>query len=217
MFDLTLTFDNGPEPETTPGVLDELARRGIHTTFFVMGRKLAAPGARALAERAKAEGHWIGNHTWSHGTPLGLRAEPDVAETEIERTQALLGPLAHPDRLFRPHGGGDLGPQLLSPAVLRHLEAGGYTMVLWTAVPGDYRDPDGWVERALDQCAAGPWTLMVLHDLPNGAMRRLPAFLDAVEARGGRIRQDFPPGCTPLVRGRATGPLAPYVTETAAP
>ena len=41
MFDLTLTFDNGPDPETTPLVLDVLARRSIRTTFFVVGRKLS--------------------------------------------------------------------------------------------------------------------------------------------------------------------------------
>ena len=41
MFDLTLTFDNGPDPETTPLVLDVLERRSIRTTFFVVGRKLS--------------------------------------------------------------------------------------------------------------------------------------------------------------------------------
>ena len=52
MFDLTLSFDNGPEPGATPRVLDILAERGIKTTFFVIGEKLADPERRALAERA---------------------------------------------------------------------------------------------------------------------------------------------------------------------
>ena len=62
MFDLTLTFDNGPEPETTPFVLDVLADRSIRTTFFVVGHKLSTPEGRELARRAHEEGHWIGNH-----------------------------------------------------------------------------------------------------------------------------------------------------------
>jgi peptidoglycan/xylan/chitin deacetylase (PgdA/CDA1 family) len=66
MFDLTLTFDNGPDPETTPRVLDVLALRSIRSTFFVVGNKLSTPEGRGLARRAHEEGHWIGNHTWSH-------------------------------------------------------------------------------------------------------------------------------------------------------
>lgn len=215
-FDLTLSFDNGPEPAVTPGVLDELGRRGIRTTFFVIGEKLAAPGGRALAERAKAEGHWIGNHTWTHSIPLGRRSEPDIAEVEIGRTQEQMGDLVHPDHFFRPFGGGGLiGPHLMNEGVLSFLQAGGYTCVLWNSIPRDFADPDGWVETALAQCEAQPWTLMVLHDLPNGATRHLPRFLDAVVARGGRIRQDFPPDCVPITRGRVTGTIDPLVTRAA--
>jgi peptidoglycan/xylan/chitin deacetylase (PgdA/CDA1 family) len=74
MFDLTLTFDNGPEPSVTPRVLDVLARRGVRTTFFVIGNKLLTRDARACTERAHAEGHWIGNHTWKSPT-LALSLE----------------------------------------------------------------------------------------------------------------------------------------------
>src|SRR5215469_11935177 len=106
MFDLTLSFDNGPEPDVTPFVLDLLARRGIKTTFFVIGEKIADPARRALAERAHEEGHWIGNHTFTHSVPLGENPDPDIAEREIGQTQALLAGLSRPERLFRPFGGG---------------------------------------------------------------------------------------------------------------
>ena len=66
---LTLSFDNGPFESGTALVLDALAARSIKASFFLVGKQLAAPGARALAERAKAEGHWIGNHTLSHDVP----------------------------------------------------------------------------------------------------------------------------------------------------
>ena len=69
--EVTLTFDNGPEPEVTPAVLEVLRRRGLRASFFVLGHKLADPARRALAERAHAEGHWIGNHTFTHAVPLG--------------------------------------------------------------------------------------------------------------------------------------------------
>ena len=54
MFDLTLTFDNGPEPGVTPRVLDVLGERGIKTTFFVIGKKLIEPQRRGLAARAQS-------------------------------------------------------------------------------------------------------------------------------------------------------------------
>ena len=106
MFDLTLTFDNGPEPGVTPRVLDILRERGIKTTFFVIGEKLGDPERRRLAARAHDEGHWIGNHTFTHTVPLGQQHDPETAQNEIGRTQAAIGDLAHPKRWFRPFGGG---------------------------------------------------------------------------------------------------------------
>jgi peptidoglycan/xylan/chitin deacetylase (PgdA/CDA1 family) len=214
MFDLTLSFDNGPDPAATPRVLDMLRDAGIAASFFVVGRRLAAPGAMALAERAHAEGHWIGNHSWTHSVPLGHSTAPDLVEAELVRTQRLLGPLAHPHRWFRPFGGGgNLDRRLLRADAVAWLVAQRFSCVLWNAIPRDWADPDGWVETALAQCAVRPWTLMVLHDLPTGAMAHLPRFLDAARARGARFRQEFPPDCVPLRDGRIVAPLAPYTTE----
>src|SRR5579862_5294878 len=119
MFDLTLAFDNGPEPDVTPGVLDVLGGGHVHATFFVIGQKLSDPARRALAERAHAEGHWIGNHTWTHSVPLGDGNDPGIAEREIGRTERELGSLSHGDRFFRPFagGGGVLSQRLLNPSV----------------------------------------------------------------------------------------------------
>ncbi len=196
---LTLTFDNGPDPQATPRVLDVLAERAIKATFFVVGEQLREH--RALAERAHAEGHWIGNHTLTHPRPLG--ASPR-ARHEIEAVE--LGELMHPDKLFRPSGaGGDLEPGLLNREAVDTLVAGGYTCVLWNAVPGDWEDPEGWVDRALEQVAQHDWTLLVLHDVRDAAAPKLEAFLDRVEAT---FRQDFPPACVPIRGGRITGSLA---------
>jgi peptidoglycan/xylan/chitin deacetylase (PgdA/CDA1 family) len=213
MQDVTLTFDNGPEPEVTPAVLDTLARESIQATFFVLGHKIADPRRRALAERAAGEGHWIGNHTYSHDTPLGELAGA-AAEVEIGRTQALIGDLSHPDKLFRPFGsGGVIGAHLLSPAALRYLEAGGYSCVLWNVIPRDFDDAATWPERGLALMRPLPWALVVIHDLPGGAMAQLERFIAMVRAAGRRFRQDFPPDCVPLRAGREVRPMHRYVTE----
>jgi peptidoglycan-N-acetylglucosamine deacetylase len=98
---LTFTFDNGPVPGATDTVLDLLAAHAIKATFFVVGNRLQTPQGRRLAERAHAEGHWLGNHTYSHGEPLGLSGTRRHIEHEIGETQRLLGALAHPQKLFR--------------------------------------------------------------------------------------------------------------------
>ena len=212
MFDLTLSFDNGPEPQVTPFVLDTLSRHRVHATFFVLGSKLADPARRRLAERAHAEGHWIGNHTMSHATPLGLLREPGTARREILDAQAQIGSLSHDERFFRPFGGGGaLGPHLLNQAALEVLREEKMTCVLWNAIPRDFADPEGWVDTALAQCASQARTLMVLHDLPNGAMDRLDAFVTEAAARGARFCQEFPPECLPVRRGEPTQEIGRYV------
>jgi peptidoglycan-N-acetylglucosamine deacetylase len=212
VFDLTLTFDNGPEPEVTPFVLDVLARRGIRASFFVLGRKIATPEGRRLAERARDEGHWIGNHTWTHAVPLGLMEDAAAAVDEVARTQAVLGGLVHPDHLFRPFGGGgNLDDRLLRPEVASYLQRFGYTVVVWNAVPRDWVDPEGWVETALRQCTQRPWTQLVIHDLPTGAMAQLERFFDLAGEAGARIRQDFNPDCVPMRRGVPGAGLAAFV------
>ena len=214
MFDLTLTFDNGPEPDVTPRVLDILCERNIKTTFFVIGQKLEDPVCRRLTVRARDEGHWIGNHTFTHSLPLGLQDDPHTAEHEIARTQDLIGKLAHEERWFRPFGGGgNLDSRLLKPSVVSYLTLNSYSCVLWNAIPRDWDDPDGWVDRALTQCRVQAWTLMVLHDLPTGAMSHLDEFLDRAIKAGVRLRQDFPPDCVPVRQGRITQPIDAYVSN----
>jgi peptidoglycan/xylan/chitin deacetylase (PgdA/CDA1 family) len=204
---VTLTFDNGPESQTTPLVLDCLGQHGIKATFFVLGRKVSTPDGLDLARRASRERHWIGNHTWSHVGRLG-EGTREVALHEFERTEEALSWLKQPVPLFRPRGGaGKLGRGLLHPAVVERLTLGGYSCVLWNSVPGDYRDPDGWMERALADCRTREWSLVVLHDLPNGAMRHLDSFLRKLREDGHELMREFPPDCTPIVRGKIVQPL----------
>jgi peptidoglycan/xylan/chitin deacetylase (PgdA/CDA1 family) len=210
---VTLSFDNGPEPGTTERVLDILGERGISATFFVIGRKLATRCGHALATRARAEGHRVGNHTFFHLGPLGA-ATADAAAEEIGATQDLLGDLA-PEKLFRPVGGGVLGPHLLSAAARDLLVAGGYTCVLWNAVPRDWAEPEGWMHTAEAQIEqhrkAGTPTALVLHDLPTGAMEHLPGFLDRLADSGVAFVQPFPEETVIIRQGMPMPDCARYV------
>lgn len=175
-----------------------------------MGRKAIAPEGTALIRRASQEGHWIGNHTFSHSAPLG-RLDGAAALAEFEQAERALAWLRQSQKLFRPPGSGQIGKHLLHPAVIEKLIAGGYTCVLWNSAPGDWRDPDGWLDRALSDCQSRDWTLLVLHDIPNGAMAHLEELLARLEAESFEFCQDFPPDCVPILEGQVVLPLDPYV------
>jgi peptidoglycan/xylan/chitin deacetylase (PgdA/CDA1 family) len=198
---VTLTFDNGPVPGVTERVLKILERLRILSTFFVIGKNLDKPAAAGLMKQAHAAGHWIGNHTLSHTVALGDRPERDYAVSEIEGAQARIGPFAHAEKLFRPYGNsGRLGPHLLSRAALEHLITQNYRTIAWNSVPGDWRDPDGWVERCIAQVSLEPWSVVVLHDIEGGCLARLPELLRRLKDLGVTFEQDFPDSVT-LTRG----------------
>lgn len=215
---LTLTFDNGPfENGGTFHVLETLASRGIKATFFLVGKQLNA-ATRAIAEKTKAAGHWIGNHTLNHDMPLGRQDTPAQHHLrEIGEMDLLLGNLRETVPLFRPYAGkGILGPHVLTTGALRYLEEAGHTVVLWNSVPRDWEQPPGaWVDRALQDIERLDWTTMVLHDRPNAAMQELPRFLDEVARRGVEVVQEFSLDCTPLCAGKRMWDLSLLVrTDT---
>jgi peptidoglycan/xylan/chitin deacetylase (PgdA/CDA1 family) len=211
---ITLTFDNGPTPGITENVLDILSARGIQTTFFVVGERLMMPSGRALAVRAHSDGHWIANHSFTHTVPLGEKPEAEYARREIEETQNLIGELAHADKLFRPMGGGGvIGPHLFSRAALQILREGKFTCLLWSSVPGDWKDQEGWVERCISQVGKLDWAVVVIHDIENAALPRLPEFLDRLDALGVEFHQDFPDDVVTMRRGEFVSALAAQIMK----
>jgi peptidoglycan-N-acetylglucosamine deacetylase len=206
---VTLTFDNGPTPGITGRVLDILARAGIRSTFFVLGKNLGDAEAASLAREAHAAGHWIGNHTMTHSVALGDNPDADYATREIGETQKRIGALSHPDKLFRPFGNsGQIGPHLLSQAALAYLLAHRFRTIIWNSIPGDWRDPDGWVDAAVAQVAAQDWSVVVLHDMTNGCLPRLPEFFARLADLDVVYAQDFPDEVT-LTRGGQLVSLSP--------
>jgi peptidoglycan/xylan/chitin deacetylase (PgdA/CDA1 family) len=149
---IALTFDDGPSPQT-PAILDLFAAHGARGTFFVLGESVE--GREEILARTAAEGHQIGNHTYSHPHALDL----DDAELahDIARCQRLLGHLA--PQVFRPPYGED---PLRCSRVAE--ERGIPTTVLWTIDPVDYleRDPRAIAELILREAAPG--AIVDLHD-----------------------------------------------------
>jgi hypothetical protein len=210
VFDLTLTFDNGPEPGVTPRVLDILRERGIKTTFFVIGEKLGDPERRRLRRGPMTRATGSAITLLRTRCRSGSNADAGCAQREIGRTQDAIGDLAHPQRWFRPFGGGgNLDERLLKPSVVEYLTRNKHSCVLWNAIPRDWDDPDGWADRALEQCRSQPWSLMVLHDLPSGAMNHLEYFID----RAGKLARvsirTFRPIASRSVRAKSCDPSNP--------
>ncbi len=213
---LTITFDNGPDPDCTPYVLDVLREHSILSTFFVCGRgnalhpalPAATPTGRALLDRIREEGHWVGNHTLTHTVELGTTIDPAVVAKEIGANQDLVASY-NPHRLFRPYmAGGLIGPGTFSPQAVDYLRANAYTVVLFNSCPRDWENPDNWPEAAFEHIARSDWTLMIVHDVARyRGMRQLDRFLDRAASDGVIFRQDFPDSCVPIRNGRVTGSL----------
>lgn len=133
---LLFTFDDGPDYQTTPVLLDYLDDLGIKAVFFVNGRrfsgKLPIAGKNlAVLEEEHRRGHIIGNHTQNH--PMMATLAPDVQRREIELThRAITRATGAEPWLYRPPFGGMTGA---SRAVLREMK---YTVVMWNV---DANDP----------------------------------------------------------------------------
>jgi peptidoglycan/xylan/chitin deacetylase (PgdA/CDA1 family) len=211
---VTLTFDNGPTPAITEQVLEILDREGIRSTFFVIGQKLRTPAAISLARDAHSAGHWIGNHTFTHSVALGDRPDADYAAREIGDTQDRIGDLSHPDKLFRPYGNSGLvGRHLLSRAAISYLLAHQFRTIIWNSVPGDWKDPEGWVERCIAQIEAQDWSVVVLHDIERGCLQRLPELFQRLADVGVIYEQDYPEDVTLTRAGQIVSMQPSYIVD----
>lgn len=149
---IALTFDDGPDPASTPRLLEVLARRGAKATFFMVARRAAAHPE--LVARVAAEGHAIGNHTWSHPSlPLLSAGEID---DEMRRAKAALAP--HGAALMRPPYGHQ------DPASFRAVRRHGYEVVAWNVSAGDWLDePAGpMADRLMPYMRPG--AIVLMHD-----------------------------------------------------
>jgi peptidoglycan/xylan/chitin deacetylase (PgdA/CDA1 family) len=177
----TLTFDDGPDPETTPRILDALAEHGVRGAFFLIGRRAAA--APSLVRQIVAGGHDLGNHTWSHRS-LWLCGPRATRREVMDGHDAIAQAAGQPPRYFRaPWGMTNLA---LFP-LLRRLAT---PCVFWSVQPegGRAADPARQIARCVRR--AGPGAILDLHDadgVPGAGARlaaALPGIVGALRGRG---------------------------------
>jgi len=149
---IALTFDDGPDLDETPRVLDLLATHGAHATFFMVGRR--AEAHPELVARVAAAGHAVANHSWDHASFIHL--DRRARHEQLRRTAAALAPQGVP--LFRP----PFGEQDLASLV--DARRAGFTVVGWDVAAEDWRDypADYLVERTMRRLRRG--SIVVLHD-----------------------------------------------------
>lgn len=128
---VALTFDDGPSPRVTPGLVRELRRLRVPATFFMIGRNVAAHPA--TARLVQESGFTVGNHTWSH-PDLRTLSGPQVRREVARTRQALLRAGVRPSPLVRPPYGA------LDAAARRALRREGMVPVLWTIDSRDWAD-----------------------------------------------------------------------------
>jgi peptidoglycan-N-acetylglucosamine deacetylase len=205
---VTLTFDNGPTPGVTDQVLGILAERSIRALFFVVADRIDGDAvARALLTRMVRDSHRVGNHSLTHGRPLGELGEKETV-AEIATAHDVLREFTGERFLFRPWGTeGQLDRRCLNRTAVDYLVSGRHTCVLWNSVPRDWADPVGWVDRALADVRAQEHTVVVIHDVPSGAMDQLARFLDELDRSGVAVTAELPDDCVPIVDGRIVSPV----------
>lgn len=198
---ISITFDNGPTKGVTERVLDVLARRQIQATFFPVAERIDSAWARDILARARSEGHRVGNHSLTHRAPMGDLSEAETIY-EIAGAQSILGELASPGRLIRPWGTeGVLCQKCLNRPAVDYLQREKYTCVLWNSVPRDWERPVEWVRYALADVDRMEETLVVVHDLPTGAMDVLDTFIAELRARNVEFTAEYPDSCVPIHEG----------------
>jgi peptidoglycan/xylan/chitin deacetylase (PgdA/CDA1 family) len=164
---LALTYDDGPNPRWTPELLDLLAEHGVKATFFVVGKYVEREPE--LVRRTIAEGHAVGNHTYSHTSIFRLSKE-EIASELARCAAAVTGAGCEfsevPEgKLCRPPYGRK------RPAALRAVRAEGYVPVLWSVTCWDWSKratADTIWRHARKQTRGGD--VILLHDGCNVAM-----------------------------------------------
>ena len=184
--ELIFTFDDGPNPKTTPAVLDALAKHHIHAVFFIVGEMAANKQAPELIARILREGHIIGNHTMTHQDLCRIKddaraaREIDDAKQTIEQASGLQ--LAW----FRtPYGVRcERVESLLAERHLDHFH--------WDLDPQEWKH--GSAKKAIDyvEKQVGRMTgrdVLLMHDIKKATVEALPVILDWIDEENARRAQ----------------------------
>lgn len=186
---VAITFDDGPDSEWTPQILDILKAANVKATFFMIGANMEKHPA--LVERILAEGHMIGVHTYSH--PNVAQVSEERAHLEFNATQRLIESITgHSSILFRPPYNADTNPhdpEELIPVKLA--QDMGYVTVTEDIDPEDWDEPG--VDTMLERIKRGRMrggSVVLLHDAGGDRSQTvevLPLILKYLNDRGDRI------------------------------
>lgn len=181
---IALTFDDGPDPDITPQILDLLKQHNAKATFFVIGSRLTQyPN---IIKREIAEGHEVANHT-DHHVYFKTTMRPEKVEHEMRALQTKIKDLtATNSPWFRPPGG------YYNDSVIEIAKKLGYTVVLWSW----HQDTRDWskpgvgtiVTKVLTNARNGD--IVLLHDHAGGSMQTaqaLKTILPELKKRGYRL------------------------------
>ena len=193
---IALSFDDGPNPQSTPQILDILKQKKATATFFVIGSN--ANQYLGLLKREYDEGHEIGNHTYTH--PSADTVSRAQLELELNLTERLFAStLGVKTLFFRPPYGIDHQPETAGEvSSLPIPQSMGYLLVGARIDPHDWGEPGGLpppptkeiIQRVLEQAADGDGNIVLMHDGGGDrshTVEALPAIIDGLRAEGFEI------------------------------
>lgn len=173
---IAMTFDDGPHPELTPKLLDELKKRNIKATFYVVGRNVEE--YPEIVKRMADEGHEVANHTWSHPALPKLGAE-GVRKQMNDTTAAIRKACGVTPVTMRP-------PYGATNASLnrRMAEEYGMKVILWSVDPQDwkYRKVNHVYTQIVEK--AHPGAIILAHDIHATTVAAMPQTFDTLLAKG---------------------------------
>ena len=173
---VALTFDDGPNPDHTPRLLDMLKARNIKATFFMVGRCVVT--WPHIVKRIADEGHEVANHSWSH--PMLTALSTTGLDSQMKRTHdAIVKACGKVPAHYRPPYGAIRANQR------KHLyDTYGYSTIIWDVDPLDWKNRKAQTvkDRILAQTKSG--SIILCHDIHGTTVDAMPATLDELKARG---------------------------------
>ena len=169
---VALTFDDGPNPATTNQALDTLSKYGIKATFFVLGKNVS--GNEEILKRMKADGHVIGNHSWSH--PVLSKLSLDEAKKQITDTEAALTKvLGSSSKLMRPPYGA------ITDDIRNSLDL---SFIMWDVDSLDWKSKNEASILTEIQREVKNGSIILMHDIHAETVNALPKVIDYLKGQG---------------------------------
>lgn len=176
---VALTFDDGPNKQLTPKVLDALKQGGAQATFFVQGQFVHGSNV-ALVQRMVRDGHAVGSISWRH-TPMHAMPADQLKKWFNDTDTVITQATGQPVTLFRPPDGA------WSEALRAQAQASGQAMILWGVDGEDWKAKRAaTVERQVLQHAYSG-SIVDLHDGNKYTAAALPGIIAGLTTRGFRL------------------------------